>query len=250
MENTFIQRRTYQVFQENLLKRLSDVGNSVRYEKRELIELSGVEAEYIYLICSGYVQQSLISPAGNTLILLFLGPGFLFNDVTLFNNDLNCVLSVAHTDAELRKIPVHEFRKQMEGDLELHSFLAHQMAFKLRLTMALLYDLSFHCVEERLRSMLHRLCVQVGEAVGDEIYIPFPLTHEEFAQAISSTRSSVSRTMKKLQEERSVRIQNRRLYIDPEQLQKRGGTLPHRREMTLRPLRSGRSHRSAGFRGG
>ncbi|MCI2057885.1 MAG: Crp/Fnr family transcriptional regulator [Oscillibacter sp.] len=216
MENMFIQRRTYETYRENLLREFSGLGTPVHCRKREVVELSGSTADFVYLIRSGCIRQYFGTPAGETMILLLLSPGDLFNEVTLLNGNGNCVVSMAHTDAELLRIPSKLFREKLEREPSLYQYISYQIAYKLRVTMALLYDLSFSSTQERLRSLLLRLCVQMGRDVEGGIRLPYYFTHEEYAQMISASRSTVSRLIKYFAEAGYLRMDGRCVVVCPE----------------------------------
>ncbi|MDY4033117.1 MAG: Crp/Fnr family transcriptional regulator [Pyramidobacter sp.] len=216
----FIQKSTYQFYRSYFLKQFSAMGTRLTHHRKDIIELSGNPVDYIYLISTGYVAQYFVDALGHSMILLLLAPGNIFNEVTFLNMNSNCVASVAHTEAELIKIHVKDFQGVIENNMEVYKYLSYQIAYKLRLTMAQMYDLSFHGVEQRLRNLLLRLCIQIGESKGNDIRFPCYLTHEELAQMISSTRSTVSRLMKTFQEKGYICLSERNIVIKSKFLEK------------------------------
>lgn len=220
MENIFIQRDTYRLYSEHLLQHFSETGATQVCKKREIIELSGNPAEYVYLIREGYIRQSFIDPNGSSMILFILSPGNLFNEVTLLNRDRSCVVSTAHTNVSLQKIRAEEFWSHARFSQEASWHVSRLISYKLRMTMALLYDLSFCRTEERLQNLLLRLCIQIGERDGESIRVPVHITHEELAQMIVASRSTVSHLLKQFSRTGFVTIQSGFLVIHPPLLEK------------------------------
>ena len=212
-DNFFIQKTTYQFYRDNLLEGFTGKGVKMRFSRNDIIEPSGFAADNIYMISSGYISQRLTDQAGSSRTLFILGPGNLFNEVTFLNMDTNCVTSIAQTNVELIKMDVSTFNKITENNPDLQKYMSLQIAFKLRIIMAQYYDLSFNQVERRLRNTLVRLCVQVGEITDEGIILPFVLTHDDLAQMISSTRSTVSRLMKKLSDNSEIEYRKRKILV-------------------------------------
>lgn len=215
MENVFIQRSTYKLYKDHLLQNFANLGMPLICKKREIIELSGHPADYVYLIKEGYISQSLTAPNGNSMILFILSPGNLFNEVTLFNNDCNCVMSTSLTNVSLQKIRAQEFWTYAKSSPEEYFYISSLISYKLRMTMALLHDLSFCSTEIRLQNLLLRLCIQIGETSSNTVRIPFHITHEELAQMIVASRSTVSHLLKQFSKNGLITTENRQLIILP-----------------------------------
>lgn len=91
---------------------------------------------------------------------------------------------------------------------------------KLRFLMAQIQDSSFCNAEDRLKNLLIRLALQNGEKVSNGIRINHSFTHEELAGMISSTRSTVTRKIKSLEEKGIIEIRENIIIKDNEYVYK------------------------------
>jgi len=84
---------------------------------------------------------------------------------------------------------------------------------KFRILMSQIYDNSYLDTKKRLLSLLNRLWVQQGSSNQLGHTIDLILTHEELANMIGSTRSTVTRLMKVLESENKIIRDGRKIYI-------------------------------------
>ena len=215
MTNLFTQRHVYDKYRTELWVAFADVGVKVSFEKKQLIELSGNTADYVYLILDGCVKQFLHYPNGVTRTIFLLRPGTMFNEVTLFNNDTSYVVSQAHTHVQLAKIAADKFNGILNAKPSLYESVSYMLAYKLRIAMAQIYDLSFSSTEQRFRNLLCRLCVQIGRETPEGILLPYIFTHDDFAQMISAGRSSISRIIGRFQDKGYVFYEGKYIVIRP-----------------------------------
>ncbi len=214
--NLFTQRNIFHEYRKEIGAAFANAGSRVSYKKRQMIETSGNRADCVYLVSSGCVKQYFNCRNGVVKIIFLIAPGSMFNEVAWFNQDASYVASEAQTDVELIRIPADEFRCILNADPHLYGAVSRMLAYKLRITMAQLYDLSFNGTEQRLKNLLCRLCVQLGEDVPEGIRIPYVFTQEDLAQMISASRSNVSRVLCKFRSEGYIFSSSKYIVIRPE----------------------------------
>lgn len=212
----FTQRNIFNEYREEIGAAFAGAGSRVSYKKRQIIENSGDRADCVYLVGSGCVKQYFNCRNGVVKIIFLIAPGSMFNEVTWFNQDASYVASQAQTDVELIRIPADEFSCILNGDPHLYAAVSRMLSYKLRIAMAQLYDLSFNGTEQRLKNLLCRLCVQLGEEVPGGIRIPYIFTQEDLAQMISASRSNVSRVLSRLRRDGHILFSNKYIVIRPE----------------------------------
>ena len=159
------------------------------------------------------MKQYLLAPDGSAHTILLLGQGDIFNEVTFFHNDTSYAATQAVSDTTLVKIPTDVFRAILKAHPALYGDISQLLSYKLRITMAHIYDLSFESVEHRLQNLLRRLCAQMGEPTADGVRIPYVFTHEDLAQMISAGRSNVSRCMNRFYSRDWVRFEGRCIVL-------------------------------------
>ena len=202
------------LYRKELLKNLSGMGFCVKYKKKSIVDFLNEPSSYIYLIKSGYVQQYFINNEGNEKILLLLKSGDIFGEITHFQNDNNQVITKTLVETEFEKIPVNLFDNYAKKHPEIYYYISLMISNKFRILMAQIQDSSFCNAEERLKNLLIRLAFQNGEKVCNGIKINHNFTHEELAGMISSTRSTVTRKIKSLEEKGIIEIKDNIIIKD------------------------------------
>ncbi|MCI1958527.1 MAG: Crp/Fnr family transcriptional regulator [Clostridia bacterium] len=206
-----------QTYREEIYKCFCGKGTTVHYKKRSIVDSSHTVSQYIYLVKSGCIEQNFIDYNGNEKILLLLKKGDLFGEITYFNGDNNQVITKAVADSELEKIPVNVFEQISFQKPMINYYINLMLSNKFRIVMAQLKDSSFCDAEDRLKNLLIRLSYQQGEKVKNGIKIPHHFTHEDLAQMISSTRSTVTRKLKVLEKRGVIEIKKNIIVKNTEQ---------------------------------
>ena len=194
-------------------KYFSEYGQREDYPPKFMIGCGGVNAEHVYLILGGRIRQYFVNSRGVEKTMLLLSKGDMFGEVTALQRDMDQVATQTLTKVSVRKIPVASFEKALRENAELSFSVAFMLSYKIRILMPQIQDASFCNTEERLKNLLIRLSVQQGVPVSQGIRLPRKYTHEELANMISSTRSTVSRIMKGLAEEGFIKIIDRYIYL-------------------------------------
>lgn len=200
-------------YREVLLDKFSKVGTIKDYKKGTFIEYEQQKTGAVYLILDGVVKQFFIGKDGDIKVLLILSKGDMFGEVTIFQNDYDHVNTKTFSQATICKISKDKFYETLRSDPSLYETLLLMVTTKFRTLMYQIYDSTYLNAEERLYSLLKRLSIQHGikNDIGKEIVLPF--THEEFANIIGSTRSTVSRLLKTLESDGKITRIGKRIII-------------------------------------
>lgn len=161
----------------------------------------------------GFVQQYFLDYNGESKTLLLLTKGDLFGEITLFQQDNDLVITQAHSDVELVRIPVDLFLALADKNPRIYRHIALMLSNKVRILMAQIQDYSFCDVLYKLGNLLIRLSYQHGVDVPEGTKIIPRFTHDELARMISSTRSTVTKKMRILEEKGLVVIIDRHIVV-------------------------------------
>lgn len=159
------------------------------YEKGEDIP---IREEGIWQVYRGIVQLSTLQASGEE-VLLGWATSFTFFGSGLTN--LPVYDAKALTEVYLRWFS----RKEMEHSSTLMQEMWIQLSQRLKQTESLLAIAGVKRVEDRLRQLLDLLKQELGEPVTHGIKIPIRLTHQTLANAIGTTRVTVTRLLGELQ---------------------------------------------------
>ncbi|BAZ43461.1 putative transcriptional regulator, Crp/Fnr family protein [Chondrocystis sp. NIES-4102] len=143
----------------------------------------------IWQVYRGVVQLSRIQPDGNETILGWVGANGIFENI--INNALVSYRAVALTDVYVRRYSINQVMQ--------HPLLARQLITQLsdRLLQSeqLLAIIALRKVEERLRQLLLMLKEEIGQPVSDGIRLQARFTHQHLAEAIHTTRVTITRIL-------------------------------------------------------
>jgi len=212
--NTIIPEKSVcSTYRNELFHFFAGKGTPMVFKKKTIIEFGGKPADHVYLIKKGVVQQYFLDHSGDTKILLLLTKGDLFGEITLFQRDKDLVLTQAHSDVEVNKLPADLFLDLAEKNPKIYFYISLMLSNKARIFMAQVQDSSFCDTIYKLKNLLIRLSYQHGADVPGGTRIIPRFTHDDLARMISSTRSTVSKKMKILEDDGFIEVSNHHIIV-------------------------------------
>lgn len=160
----------------------------------------------VWLVCRGLVQLNTVDQQGFDILTGFAGSGMPFG---LPLTTLNPYRALALSDVHLLRFTLTE----IERSPELGSKLFAQIGKRLQQSEAIITLISQKRIEDRLRELLLLLKKEAGQPVPGGVKINIRLTHQHLATAINSTRVTVTRVLKQLQQEGWLTIDKDRFII-------------------------------------
>jgi CRP-like cAMP-binding protein len=153
----------------------------------------------IWVVCRGIVQLSTLHPSGDEVSLGLVGPAVPFGlPLTL----LDPYQAIALSDVDLMRFTMLE----VESSPQLLQGIFRHLSLRLRRTEAMLALVSHRRVEDRLRQLLLLLKDEIGQPIATGTKLSVRLTHQHLANAIGSTRVTVTRALGNLQSEGLIKI--------------------------------------------
>jgi CRP-like cAMP-binding protein len=151
-------------------------------------------ADEILVVCRGVVQLGTLYDSGDEALLGLASPAMPFGlPLTLIRPYQACAL----TDVDVMRFKLHEI--EQSPDLALGLF--RQTARRIQQTEAVLALVGHRRVEERLRHLLLLLKQQLGQPVERGTCLTVRLTHQQLANAIGTTRVTVTRLLSQFKAE-------------------------------------------------
>jgi len=84
---------------------------------------------------------------------------------------------------------------------------------RLRQSMELVRDLSFKQVPHRLAGLLMKLGEEYGRETGEGLLIDLPLSRQELADIVGTSRETVTRELKKMEREGMLAVNRRMITV-------------------------------------
>lgn len=173
-------------------------GRLANYSKKEVIFQPFSLSQNLYRIQSGKIKLYKNSEDGRKTILAILGEGDFFSNIERFSLDDEGVYAEAIDETTLRIIAL----KQMDSlSVSQPSFLAdlfYTFNQHMKQRNMFLDRIMYAPVKERILYLLSYLMKNFGEKQGRFMKITVPLTHQDIASFIGSTRETVTSLTKEL----------------------------------------------------
>jgi CRP/FNR family transcriptional regulator len=200
-------------YRDVLLKHFKDKGKTIYFDKDTLIEFEYKRLDYIYIILDGIVKQFFLDPDGTEKIILILSNGDMFGEITMIQKDYDRVITKTYSPTKVCKIDRSVFYNYLKENPFVYDSITLMITTKFRILMSQIYDNTYLGIKERLFFLLKRLSIQHGslKQIGYEINLN--LTHEELANMIGSTRSTVTRLMNTLESEGKIIRNGKKIII-------------------------------------
>jgi len=163
-------------------------------------------SEDIWVVYRGVVQLSTLHCNGDEVLLGLAGPSMPFG---LPLSSLESYFATALSKVELLRLSLAD----IEASDALSQRVFRQLGRRLRQTEVMLALVGHRRVEVRLRHLLCLLQEEVGQPVSGGTRIAVKLTHQQLANAIGTTRVTVTRLLRKLRDEHWVTLDQSRHIV-------------------------------------
>jgi CRP/FNR family transcriptional regulator len=201
------------------LEQVAEVSHPRRFGAGEIVFREGDASNTCYIVRSGHARAVREHADGRQLALATFGPGDIFGELAMFDDERRSATVEAIEALEVLAIMGADMRRLMEHRPRLAIALAAALSRRLRATNERLASQSFQTVQSRVATVLGQLVDQAraeGAARGD---VPLTVTQAEVAQLAGSSRESASRFLAVLERAGVVSQGRGRLTVhDPDAL--------------------------------
>lgn len=175
------------------------------YQSGQLIPMAPDE---VWIVSRGVVQLSTLYPNGEEALLGLVSPSMPFGlPFTL----IYPYQATALSDVDLMRLTITE----IEQSPTLAQGIFRHLARRLRQTEAFLALAGHRRVEDRLRQLLLLLRQEVGQTTQVGVRLGVRLTHQHLANAIGTTRVTVTRLLGQFRDEGWLSIGSDRHIVLP-----------------------------------
>jgi|SRR5664279_511567 len=202
------------------LERIAQFAVPREFEPGEVVFREGDASDTCYVVRDGRARALRTHTDGRTLTLATFGPGDIFGELALFEDERRSatVEAIEHTSAVGVLGP--DMRRLMSEHAEISARLAIALGRRLRETNERLSRQSFQTVQSRVAVVLSQLVEQQtpdGDGAPDGVLVT--ATQADLAQLAGSSRESASRFLAVLERAGVISQGRGRLVVhDPEAL--------------------------------
>lgn len=180
--------------------------NKRSYNRKQYLEFPGSSRDYIYLVKSGRIKISYLSPEGKEITVTILHPGELYS----MHSEATATVIEA---AEIWYLDSGDFKNILLQNPVLMANVIKILGAILKNTNDALLNLAFKEVNSRLASLLLKMARDKGAFTSEGVIFDLDLTHEEMAKLISSSRQTVTTVLHRLEKMEVIELRKRKILV-------------------------------------
>lgn len=198
--------RFFPDFDRELAAFLSEIGESRVFPEGEMMMRTGQYFKYAMLVVRGRVKLYREGEDGNEFFMYFLEPGqaCALSMICAAKNMSSGIMAVADEETEVIQIPIMQMDKLMTTYRSWYHFVLENYRSRFEELLIVIDNIAFKNMDERLEWYLDRQASKMGTQL--------PLTHQQIADDLNSSREVISRLLKKM--ERNGRLSLSRNSIE------------------------------------
>ncbi len=195
----------------------------VKLRKGQSLFKEGDDGDNLYIVTVGKIKLGTKSQDGRENLLMILGPGEMFGDLSLFDAGPRTATATAVTDSRLLVLGQEKVIPWVREHPEVSLHLLARLASRLRRTNEVVGDLVFSDVPGRVAKAIIDLGLKFGVKKDEGFLVNHDLTQEELAQLVGASRETVNKALADFAQRGWLRLEARAVMIlDYERLLKRG----------------------------
>lgn len=195
------------------LDEISSISSIVHSSKHAVLFREGDRYRGFYIVLSGIVKVFKVSQSGKESVVHIVKPFTVFADIPLFEGNDYPVAAECLEDCEMIFVPKEKFLLLMRRDPDLSLRMLAGFAKRMKSLIEKLDNLSNKEVSSRLCDFIYSEVKRSGTENLPEPFIKFSVPKSTIAAYIGTITETLSRTMKKLQDEGIIRVQGKKVFI-------------------------------------
>ena len=176
------------------LHRVAEVVVTRHFPGGQVIFREGDPSNTCYVVRSGHARAIREHPDGRTITLTHFGPGDIFGELAMFDDELRSATVETLDEVDLIAIPGRDMRRLMNEHGAIASKLVVSLGRRMRVANERLTRQSFQTVQSRVAIVLGDLVTQArAEGAGGDGAVELQITQADIAQLAGCSRESASR---------------------------------------------------------
>jgi CRP-like cAMP-binding protein len=202
------------------LSQVADVAVPRSFRGGEIVFRENDDSDTCYVVRSGHARAIREHGDGRQITLATFGPGDIFGELAMFDDERRSATVEAIDDLEVLGIPGVDMRALLARHADIAVKLVIALGRRLRAANERLARQSFQTVQSRVAAVLAQLVDQARAEGGPERDVLLTATQTELAQLAGSSRESASRFLAVLERAGVISQGRGRLTVhDPAALQ-------------------------------
>lgn len=179
----------------------------------ELIFTESEPCQGLFVVQSGQVKIFKTSSGGREQVILMAGQGSTIAELPVFDGGPYPASAAAVSDAALLAVRKDDVRQLCLEHPEVALKLLRVVGARLRRLVAMIEELSFTTVRQRLASLLVHEAESTGRKTTRGVEFNLPWTQQELAAQIGTVRELVSRNFSRFQATGVIHVEGRKVIV-------------------------------------
>ncbi|MCH7498354.1 MAG: Crp/Fnr family transcriptional regulator [Candidatus Marinimicrobia bacterium] len=184
--------------EDQTLTDLADLSQMNYTNKKEVVYFPEEPSNTIYMLISGKIKISRISPDGRSVILALLGAGEIFGESAILGQETHQNIAEVVEDAVVCAIDRKAFLKILEKSNALSRQFRTHLGLRIRKVESQIEDLVFKDAHFRVLNFLLRYMEDFGKQMENLWEVRPFLTHQEIAELTATCRQTVNAILNEL----------------------------------------------------
>ncbi len=194
------------------------IAHPQQFAKGTAVFRAGDPGRNVHFLRRGRIKIYQLSPMGREVILWFCFSGEIFGLAEVARGGGRVVNAEACEACEVLTVPQEQFKAFLRCRPEASLLCMQVLSSRLRILGEVLANLVSDDVHTRVAKLILRLSARYGTRVGSEIFLNIPLTHQEIADMVGTTRQTVTSALGQLKRQGVLSIDSHRIQIESEEL--------------------------------
>lgn len=197
---------------------LKNCSNIMKLEKNEILFTEKEKLDNIYFVIDGKVSTFKINENGDRKVIFILNKGEMINEITTDKKRESSVFCEVFEKATILKYNIDDFIKIMEKDFNLTKNIINYMERRNRRLYRQLKNSISIKMDKKLAAKLYRISKEFGTNKGVWTLIDVNISITYLSDMLGCKRETLSRSMKTLQNEGLVKIEDKKLFVKEKEL--------------------------------
>jgi CRP/FNR family transcriptional regulator len=184
-----------------------------KYSKNTIIFSPGAQGNLTYYVLNGRIKIYNLSGCGKEIIYWFCHPGDFFGLAEICGGEIRTVFAEAMEDTEVLSITMANFEELIGRNPQISLYLMKILGSRIRQAHETIRELVVCDVRSRMAQLLIKLGQICGLSRNGAVLIEKKFTHQEMANMIGATRTTVTEVMNEFKREGLVKCSSSRITI-------------------------------------
>ncbi|WP_031515015.1 Crp/Fnr family transcriptional regulator [Desulfofalx alkaliphila] len=184
-----------------------------KYDKGQFIFFEEEPGEALFILKSGLIKLTKQTEDGREHILHFVHPGEVFAEVVIFDGGDYPATAEVQQPSIVGSILNKDMEQLVQNNPSIALSMLRIMSRRLRIAQYKAMNLALNDVRRRLIFMLLELATEHGVQRKEGLVLSLPLTNQELANMVGTSRESVNRIINDLRKTMALEVTRQEIII-------------------------------------